>query len=180
MKTYHDIFVEQLIRRERPGGELLFRLGCIFLGFILITIAFVFGKSFFPVLFAVVIILEFFAFVYTVKEFEYSFVNGDFDIDEILGKRKRKQVFSCSAREIVSLQPVSEGAELPAGEFTRTLDASVSKNAPDRWRMIVERQDGTREQLIFSPNDRLMAAFRETMGRKVAKLPKAAETEEEA
>ena len=70
MKTYHDVFVEQLVRRERPGGEALFKLGVLILGILLVGVAFLLAKSFFPVCFAVVIILEFFAFVYTVKEFE--------------------------------------------------------------------------------------------------------------
>ena len=29
IKTYHDVFVEQLIRRERPGGEFLFKCGIV-------------------------------------------------------------------------------------------------------------------------------------------------------
>ena len=53
IKTYHDVFVEQLIRRERPGGEFLFKCGAVLLGLILITAAFIetaplaIGRSFF-------------------------------------------------------------------------------------------------------------------------------------
>ena len=48
MKTYHDVFVEQLVRRRRPGGEAVFRLGAILAGLILITLAFVLARNFFP------------------------------------------------------------------------------------------------------------------------------------
>ena len=48
IKTYHDVFVEQLIRRERPGGEFLFKCGAVLLGLILITAAFVLARAFFP------------------------------------------------------------------------------------------------------------------------------------
>ena len=167
MKTYHDVFVEQLIRRERPGGETLFKLGAIVLGLILIGVAFLFAKSFFPVCFAVIVILEFFAFVYTAKEFEYSFINGDVDIDMIQGKRKRSTVFSVSCKEIVAMGACDSMTEALSGEFTRTLDASISKKHADRWYFITERQDGSRELVYFSPNERLLDAFKGYLGRKM-------------
>ena len=105
IKTYHDVFVEQLIRRERPGGEFLFKCGAVLLGLILITAAFILARTFFPFFFALVVILEFFAFVYTVKEFEYSFMNGDCDIDAIQGKRRRRTVSSYSCREVALMAP---------------------------------------------------------------------------
>lgn len=177
MKTYHDVFVEQLIRRERPGGETLFKLGAIVGGLLLIGIAFLFAKNFFPVCFAVVIILEFFAFVYTVKEFEYSFINGDIDIDMIQGKRKRKTVFSVSCKEIQALASCDGMDGTLSGEFTRTVDASISKKHADRWYFITERQDGSRELVFFSPNERMLDAFKDYLGKKMAYDPKAGNTD---
>jgi len=167
IKTYHDVFVEQLVRRERPGGEFLFKCGAVLLGFILITAAFVLARDFFPFFFALVVILEFFAFVYSVKEFEYSFMNGDVDFDMIQGKRRRKTVCSFSCREAVAMAPCDGHEGDLSGSFTRKLDAAVSARAPDRWFLILEREDGGRELLIFSPNERLLAAFKGAMGRKM-------------
>ena len=171
MKTYHDVFVEQLIRRERPGGEALFKLGAVVAGLLLIGVAFLFAKSFFPVCFAVVVILEFFAFVYTVKEFEYSFINGDVDIDMIQGKRKRSTVFSVSCKEIVAMGACDSMTGTLSGEFTRTLDASISSKHADRWYFITERQDGSRELVYLSPNERLLDAFKGYLGRKMEYNP---------
>ena len=167
IKTYHDVFVEQLIRRERPGGEFLFKCGAVLLGFILITAAFVLARDFFPFFFALVVILEFFAFVYTVKEFEYSFMNGDVDVDMIQGKRRRKTVCSFSCREAAVMAPWDGHEGELSGTFTRRLDAAISAKAPDRWFLILEREDGSRELLILSPNERLLAAFKGALGRKM-------------
>jgi hypothetical protein len=173
IKTYHDVFVEQLIRRERPGGEFLFKCGAVLLGLVLITAAFVLARNFFPFFFALVVILEFFAFVYTVKEFEYSFMNGDVDFDVIQGKRRRKTVCSFSCREAVLMAPCEGHDGDMSGHFTLRLDASVSPKAPDRWFIILEREDGNRELLILSPNARLLAAFKGALGRKMEyQLPK--------
>ena len=167
IKTYHDVFVEQLIRRERPGGEFLFKCGAVLLGLILITVAFVMARNFFPFFFALVVILEFFAFVYTVKEFEYSFMNGDVDFDMIQGKRRRRTVCTFSCREVTMMAPCEGHEGELSGHFTNKLDAAVSAKAPDRWLIILEREDGGRELLLLSPNERLLAAFKGALGRKM-------------
>ena len=171
MKTYHDVFVEQLVRRRRPGGETLFRLGAILAGLILITLAFVLARTFFSALFALVVILEFFAFVYTVKEFEYSFISGDLDIDMIRGKRKRRTIFSCSCRDISLMAPCGSHEEAFAGTFTRTTDASESVNGEGRWFLICQREDGSRELVYLTPNERLLDAFSGYLGRKMDYQP---------
>ena len=167
IKTYHDVFVEQLIRRERPGGEFLFKCGAVLLGLILITAAFVLARDFFPFFFALVVILEFFAFVYTVKEFEYSFTSGDVDVDMIQGRRRRRTQLSFPCKSVTVMAPV-EGHEAElGGQFTKTVDAAVSKKAEGRWFIITQREDGSRELLILNPNDRLLAAFKGYLGRRM-------------
>lgn len=171
MKTYHDTFVEQLIRRQRPGGEVLFKCGAVLAGLILTAAAFLFVRSFFPVCFALVVIMEFFAFVYTVKEYEYSFINGDVDIDMIQGKRRRKTVLSVSCRQIVTMAPVREGASALSGNYDRILDASESSRSEGRWYFITESQDGRQELVYLNPNQRLLTAFKDYLGRKMDYTP---------
>lgn len=167
MKVYQDVFVEQLVRRQRPGGENLFKLGAILLGLLLIGVAFVFAKAFFAVSFAVVVILEFFAFVYTVKEYEYSFINGEVDVDKILGRRKRTTVYSGNCRDIVRMAPCAGNETALQGEFTRTLDVSCRAGAEDRWFFLTQRQDGSRELVLLSPNQRMLEAFKGYLGKRM-------------
>ena len=167
MKTYHDVFVEQLVRRERPGGEFLFRCGAILAGLVLLAAAYLLARPFFAFFFALLVILEFFAFVYTVKEFEYSFINGDVDVDVIQGRRRRRTVSSFRCKD-VTVMASCEGAESRMeGEFSRRLDAAASSKGADRWFLITEREDGSRELIILSPNERLLAAFKGYLGRKM-------------
>jgi hypothetical protein len=165
MKGYNDTFVEQLIRRNRPGGETLFKIGAILIGLILGGLAFWWLGAFFAVIFTVIVILEFFAFVYTVKEYEYSFINGDLDIDMIQGKRKRKQVFSGSCRGISLMAPVED--KKPEGNFAQTLDFAISPKSPDRWFFIYEKEDGSKSLIYINPNERMLAAFKDYLGRKM-------------
>jgi CHASE2 domain-containing sensor protein len=63
MKGYNDTFVEQLVRRSRPGGETLFKIGAVLAGLVLSALAFWWLGAFFAVIFTVIVILEFFVFV---------------------------------------------------------------------------------------------------------------------
>ncbi len=167
MNTYRDVFVEQLIRRERPGGEFLFRCLAVVLGLLLVTAAYLLAGPFFPFFFALVVILEFFAFVYTVKEFEYSFTNGDVDVDMIQGRRRRRTVLSFQCKNVTLMAPCAGHEAEMRGEFTRTVDASVSKKAADRWFLITEREAGGRELVLLNPNERLLAAFKGYLGKRM-------------
>jgi len=169
MKGYNDTFVEQLVRRSRPGGEALFKVAAVLIGLVLGGLAFWWLGAFFSVAFTVIVILEFFAFAYTVKEFEYSFINGDFDVDMIRGKRKRKRVLSVSCRGVSLMAPVDgqKGGNKPEGNFAQVCDFAISSKSPDRWFFICEKEDGSRSLVYFNPNERLLAAFKDYLGRKM-------------
>ncbi len=175
MQTYKDVFVEELIRRSRAGKEGAFKLAAVILGLVLVALAFHYFTSIFPFFFALICILIFFMFKYTVKEFEYSFISGDVDIDMILGKRKRKNVLSCSCREIQIMEYC--GSRRIEGEFTRVLDASISTKSDDRWYFICEREDGSRILVYFNPSERLRDAFRQYLGPKMKDGTKKAQGE---
>lgn len=165
MQKNRDIFIEELIRRNRAGKEGVFRIAAIILGLILCGLAFHYFTSIFPFFFAIICILIFFMFRYSVKEYEYSFISGDVDIDMILGKRKRKTVLSCSCRDIKLMEKC--GPRKAEGEFTSVIDASVSTKTPNRWYFICELQDGSRTVVYFSPSDRLLEAFKMYLGPKM-------------
>lgn len=164
MQNNRDIFVEELIRCKRAGKEGLFKTAAIIIGLVLCALAFHFFTSIFPFFFAIICILIFFMFRYSVKEYEYSFISGDVDIDVILGKRKRKTVLSCSCRDIKLMEKCSGKVE---GNFSTTIDASISAKTPNRWYFICELQDGSRTLVYFNPSDRLLDAFKMYLGHKM-------------
>ena len=117
--------------------------------------------------FTVIVILEFFAFVYTVKEFEYSFINGDFDVDMILGKRKRKQVLSTSCKEIKLMAPAEAIKTSLRVHLIKRLTSRFLKTVQGRWFFIIEREDGSRNLVYFNPNERLLKAFKDYLNKKM-------------
>ena len=165
MQYNKDIFIEELIRRERAGKEGLFRVEAVILGLILCGLAFHYFTVIFPFFFAIICILVFFMFRFSVKEYEYSFISGDVDIDVILGKRKRKTVLSCSCRDIKRMEYC--GSRKPEGDFTSVIDASISVKSENRWYFICELEDGSRTLVYFNPSQRLRDAFKQYLGHKM-------------
>lgn len=167
MQTYKDVFVEQIIRRKRAGKETVFKIAAVILSLILMGLAFIYIRILFPFLFALICVLAYFMFKFSVKEYEYSFISGDVDIDKILGKRKRTNVLSCSCREIQRMEYC--GSRRIEGEFTRILDASISAKDTSRWYFICEVDDGSRTLVYFNPNGRMLDAFKQYLGPKMKK-----------
>ncbi len=170
MKTYNDVFVEELVVRQRPVFVTLIRLGTVLLGIVL-TIAFYFltgwflgsyGSALFPALFALVCIGVFMVFRYSGLEYEYSFYSGDVDIDRIRGKRRRKRMMSFNCRDIDLMAPYSEKYESTiAGNFAHKLDARGSGQGMRDWIILINSANGERSVLAISPSDRMINAFRQ-------------------
>lgn len=168
MKTYKDVFVEELVVRQRPFIVGLIKFAAVLAGIIL-TIAFYFicgmllgqySSVLFPALFAIVCIAVFLTFRFLGVEYEYSFYSGDVDIEKILGKRKRSTVMSFSCRDVELMAPYSEkyDAEL---DGINPVDARGSGAGDRDWIVVVKNDNGEKKVLAFSPSLRMQEAFRQ-------------------
>ncbi len=168
MKTYKDVFVEELVVRQRPLMVALLKVAAVLLGIVL-TVAFYFvtgmflgefGSAVFPVLFALVCIGVFLAFRFLGLEYEYSFYSGEIDIDRIIGKRKRSTLLSFNCRDIELMTPYSESCDPLIGD-AKLIDARGSGAGQRDWIVIVKSETGEKTVLAFSPSDRMLDAFRQ-------------------
>lgn len=174
MRTYNDVFVEELVVRRRPGFTALVRVGTVVAGIALTALFYYLsglllgemGNAVFPALFALVCIAVFFAFRHIGLEYEYSFFSGDVDIDKIVGKRKRTGVMSFNCRDVEIMAPYGPQYErMVAGKFDQTVDARGNGKGRRDWFLICRTTDGKRMVLAFSPSDRLVGAFRQFVKR---------------
>lgn len=99
-----DIFSEHLIKRKPKSSDMAIKYGLIVLAAVLILGGlFVYGLLIYPgILLAAA--LYFFILPGFDVEYEYAYVNGDFDIDVIYSrsKRKHKETFSVANVECVA------------------------------------------------------------------------------
>ncbi|MDO4804190.1 MAG: DUF6106 family protein [Lachnospiraceae bacterium] len=99
-----DIFSEHLVKRKPKSSEQALKYGLIFLtAFLILGGLFILGPLIYPGI-ILGVVCYFFIFPRFNVEYEYSYVNGEFDIDVIysMSKRKHKETFSVTNVECVA------------------------------------------------------------------------------
>ena len=165
MNYYNDTFVEELVVRRNSLWNLLLMIGMVLLALVLAVAAFLFLSGLFPAIFAILIFGVYLGVKFQGVEFEYSFTNGDFDVDKIMAKRKRKRLVEINQKQIKVMAPYTAEFESETKEYqvSQVIDVSAHKNAAGRWFMIYEDKDGKYVFLVFQPSKRFRDAMRKYM-----------------
>ena len=98
-----DYYTEQLVKKKADGKDIVIKILLIFctvFSFFLVLL-----MPFLMILPVLLIVLDVFLFRRLDLEYEYLYVNGDLDIDKIMGKQKRKRVFSMNVNDMELLAP---------------------------------------------------------------------------
>ncbi len=107
-----DTFIEYMVKRKRTGTDLLKIFGtiigavvlCIILGF-LVTIT---PQMLFLLWFALAVAVWYGVYIIVSRqniEYEYTFTNGELDIDAIYSKRRRVHLLTVRAKEFTICAP---------------------------------------------------------------------------
>lgn len=169
-----DIFLEYIVKQKPTAKTMLIKvgiiIGAIVLTFLMLMIS---GNqlisTILPALFAGMCFVVYKAFTGLSYEFEYIVTNGELDIDKIIARRSRKRVFNARPGEVEILAPLVEKYrhEYENGSFAKTIDASSSRAAENRWFMIANSDKHGRVRVIFEPTERMVENMRQFMPKKV-------------
>lgn len=160
-----DIFVEEMVVRRKTVGNLLLSVGMVALAVVLTIVLWLF----IPFINTVLILILWFGVYLGIKfqyaEYEYSFTNGDLDIDKIMAKRKRKRLVEINQKQIKVMAPYTSEYESETQEYnvSEVIDCSASRNAAGRWFFIYEKSDGQYAFVVIQPSKRLREAMRKYM-----------------
>lgn len=159
----NDFYTEQLVKKKTTGTSVVVKCAMI-----AVTVASFFVTLFIPfgIIFPVVLILaDVFVFRSQNLEFEYLYVNGELDIDKIMGKAKRKRVFSASISDLEMLAP-EESDEIKRIQVNKTLNFSSFVPGHKKYALIV-LQNGQKTKVVFEPNDTILNGYKMLAPRKV-------------
>jgi uncharacterized membrane protein YciS (DUF1049 family) len=91
-------------------------------------------------------------------EYEYTFINGDLDIDAIYNKSRRKRVFSGTVRDFEVMAHVEDTAharDFGNAEVKNYFSGVVGK---DTYAFLAAHK-GKRLKVIIEPNEKMLKAF---------------------
>lgn len=157
-----DIFVEEMVVRRKSAWNLLLSAGIVVLALALVIAVWLFIPFIGSALMVIVLFAAYLGIKFQYVEYEYSFTNGDLDIDKIMAKRKRKRVVEINHQKIKVMAPYTAEfeAETKGYSVSEVVDASSSKNAAGRWFFIYEKQDGTYAFVVIQPSKRMREAMK--------------------
>ena len=158
-----DTFVEQLVKRRATLETALKKAALVS-----VTLFAAFMALAFPIFLLVtigLIILDSFLFKRMNLEFEYSYFNGELDVDKIFNRSSRKRVFSTDIKKMEVLAPV--GADNLGGYQRLKVYDFTSKNADSKVYEMVTTYRGELVRVWFEPNENMLEAIRNIAPRKV-------------
>lgn len=159
-----DFYTEQLVKRKVTAKTYVFKLLLI----ILTVISFL-ASLMIPIMGIIILVVMIFIDTYFFRrlnlEFEYFYMNGDLDVDKIMGQQTRKRVFSVNINDVEII--ASQGHEqLIRMRPEKTYDFSSMKSEHKKYEMIVSKNNKL-IKVIFEPNGKILEGMKSYAPRKV-------------
>ena len=162
-----DLYSELLVKKDKTAKDSLLKYGLI----VLTVLAVFAGLIITPLALIIAVALGiacYFVIPKTDVEYEYLFINGDFDIDMIMSKTKRKKVKSFKLSESDLAAPLdSHRMDYYNGhQNMKVLD--FSSGHPEHKRFgVITRLDGNLCKIILEPDEALAQAMKNSAPSKV-------------
>ena len=162
-----DLYSELLVKKDKTAKDSLIKYGLI----VLTVLAVFAGLIITPLALIIAVALGiacYFVIPKTDVEYEYLFINGDFDIDMIMSKTKRKKVKSFKLSESDLAAPLdSHRMDYYNGnQNMKVLD--FSSGNPEHKRFgVITRLDGNLCKIILEPDEALAQAMKNSAPSKV-------------
>ena len=162
-----DLYSELLVKRERTIKDSIVKYGLI----VLTVIAVIASLISTPLIWIAAIALGiacYFVIPKTDVEYEYLFVNGEFDIDMVMAKSKRKRVKSFNLSEADLGAPLNSHRMdyYNGNQNMKVLDYS-SGNPQHKRFGVITRLDNATCKIILEPDEALAQAMKKTAPSKV-------------
>ena len=157
-----DLYSELLVKRERTIKDSIIKYGLI----VLTVIAVIASLISTPLIWIAAIALGiacYFVIPKTDVEYEYLFVNGEFDIDMVMAKSKRKRVKSFNLSEADLVAPLNSHRMdyYNGNQNMKVLDYS-SGNPQHKRFGVITRLDNATCKIILEPDEALAQAMKKT------------------
>ena len=162
-----DLYSELLVKRERTIKDSIVKYGLIVLTVITVIASLIST----PLIWIAAIALGiacYFVIPKTDVEYEYLFVNGEFDIDMVMAKSKRKRVKSFNLSEADLVAPLNSHRMdyYNGNQNMKVLDYS-SGNPQHKRFGVITRLDNATCKIILEPDEALAQAMKKTAPSKV-------------
>lgn len=164
-----DNFAEQLVKRNETAADKAKRVTTVIIG-IIVTLALLLlaliqlQSSLIATIGIILAVAAAFGTYYLVQssmvEYEYTFTNGELDVDKIVAKKKRSELLSVDVRKFTAFGKYDDGLE-ETEDMTVIL---VSDNiASHEFYADFQHEEYGNTRLIFAPDEKLLANIKKLL-----------------
>ncbi len=158
-----DFYAEKLVRKKTTGKDIMIK--CLMAALTVIAVF-----SFFVIPFGIFIVfliigLDVFIFRSLDVEYEYQYINGDIDIDKIMHKERRKNIFSANIKDMELLAP-SGNSQLSSFGSAKVYDFTGGYGDAPVYEMIFI-EAGMKKRVLFEPDEHMIEGMWMQAPRKV-------------
>lgn len=154
-----DVFVEQIVKKKMGSKDMLMAVGVTILGAVLVFASAMFVPGFSVLVLAGVIYGAWFLISSRNLEYEYSCTNGDFTVDKIINRRRRKRVVAFDLRNVEDMGKYATIAQQNKN-FDKKLFVGNDDAGTDAWYMTVRAGALGNTLIVFNPDERVLAAIK--------------------
>ena len=157
-----DNFVEQLVKKNETGADKTKRIVLTIIGILIAAVLVLMGflQAGRPTLmlldFVLAVAAGFGTYCIvqnTYVEYEYTFTNGDLDVDKIIAKKKRKEMLSTSIRQFTDFGKYDDSMEEADG---MTVIMATDNIASHEYYADFTDETVGPARLIFVPDERML------------------------
>ncbi len=168
-----EAVVECLVRRKITMKDyakrccMAFFDGVVFVILVLLTLNFPLVLYFFFLAVALLVWVTYLVFRNTNIEYEYSFFDGDLQVDKILNKKARKKLHTFPMSKMEFMAP--EGSHHLGGQAgnRKQYDYSANNEELKNYVAVLYDEKNQVSELKFTPNEELFNRLKNTYARKV-------------
>lgn len=161
-----DVFMEYLVKRRSTVGMTLLKVAIAVLGVALMILLFLLSFSLGPYSFFAMVALMGVGYGgwrlltgFSV-EYEYTFTNGEIDIDKIIAQRKRKRMITVVCREVEAIGKYNPAAHKQAEYQTKIFSCADPDDAENTWYLIYRSVNFGKTLVVFTPPEKMLSAIR--------------------
>ena len=159
-----DDYIEHMTKRKNPGyWTLLLALAGVLS---VLSLLFAFYNVFGILVFIAVSFGTYVVWLFSKVEYEYTYVGGDFSMDEILNKTRRRQLVDTKAAELIVLAPQNADAVKDELSGAKILDCA-GDCAPERKYAYIYNRAGQKTCMYIEATEALLREARRCTPQKV-------------
>lgn len=161
----NESYAETSVKRQGTIGTLLFKVALVVFCVLLVVIASMTDSPIIMGIGAIIVVAVFYLMPRLNVEYEYIFVDGQFDVDKIMGGSKRKNILRFDFEKVDVVAPQGSHGLDPYGNLKEK--NFTSRNGEVTPYVIVVNEVNQKIKVLFEPSEKMLEVMKNKAPRKI-------------